>query len=181
MNTRDGHARGHQDERGRPLEEGDYYSNFASDSYRSTWHAHLKDVLLHNEKLMERRAPVSLHDHQPDEAHKAAEQHLNMMNEFYQNLGGAKDFQSNVTCLSCLRDMPEHPLPCGHIICSLCVRTFGETSSMTTFSLSFCPLETDKVWGRRIQISLKPTLAGVRALSLDGYDDSSCPIGNSLT
>ena len=173
MNTRDGHARGHQDDRGRWLGEGEYYSTFTGDAYRMTWHAHLKDVLLHIERLTKRRGAFNLQDHQSDVAHKAAEQHLKMMNEFYRNVGGARHFQSNATCLSCLRDMPEHPLPCGHVICSKCVRTFGAARSATTFMLSWCPLETNKGWGRSIQISLKPAFAGVRALSLDGYCNPS--------
>ena len=179
VNTRNGHARGHQDDRGRWLGEGEYYATFTSDTYRMTWHTHLEETLLHIEKLMKRRGTFSLQDKQSDEAHKAAEQHLKMMNDFYHDVGGARLFQSNVTCLSCLRDMPEHPLPCGHVICSKCVRTFGEARS-TTFTLSWCPLETNKGWGRSVQISMKPALAGVRALSLDGYYNLSTVSDNPL-
>ena len=168
VNTREGHAKGHQDERGKPLENGEYQSNFIADSYRPTWHRHLQEILLKIEKRMRKKNPMSFPQQQNSEEREAAEIHLKRMNEFYRNLGGAEHFFSNATCLSCLRDMPEHPLPCGHVICSQCVRTFGEARSKTTFHLTSCPLH-NKVRERVvIQISLKPHLAGVRVLSLDG-------------
>ena len=168
VNTQEGHARGHQDERARSIGIGDYQSDFDSDTYRHVWHDNLRDSLIRIQKMMKRISAVSIWNRQSDEAVKAAEQHLRTMNEFYQNLGGAARFRSHASCLSCLGDMPGHPLPCGHVICSSCVRMFGEAQSKTAFLLNRCPLHNNENLKRSTQISLKPASAGVRVLSLDG-------------
>ena len=174
INSSEGHARGHQDERGKPIGDGGYQSDFTPDTYRHTWHANLRDYLVNIQKLMERISAVSISNRQSDEAVRAAEQHLRTMNEFYQNLGGAALFQSNAACLSCLGDMPEHPLPCGHVICSLCVQMFGVAQSKTAFILNRCPLHNDRHLNRSVHVALKPNSAGVRVLSLDGYVAPCC-------
>ena len=169
INAREGHVKGHQDERGKLIGNGEYQSDFSAESYRSEWNSHLQQTLLDIEKRMNRNYSMNLEHHHTRESKEAKRLHLCKMNEFYQNLGGADGFHSNQSCFSCLRDMPEHPLPCGHVICSPCVRNFGSPISRTAFSLAFCPLhQTDYVWGDCVQISLKPHLAGVRVLSLDG-------------
>lgn len=141
---------------------------FFVESYRPTWHSNLQEILLSIEKRMKQYHPVSFEHHHASEEKEAAKLHLIRMNEFCHNLGGAGGFHSNLSCFSCLRDMPEHPLPCGHVICSPCVRTFGDQTSKTTFSLAYCPLHLQGHWESIVQISLKPHLAGVRVLSLDG-------------
>ena len=169
VNTCEGHAKGHQDSRGRPLREGGYQSKFVADRYRRTWHHHLEDILLTIEKTMKLRSPPNSAHQERSEENLAAEIHLQRINEFYLNLGGAWNFLSNAACLSCLGDMPEHPLPCGHVLCSKCVRTFGGARSKTLFDLGSCPLHVNDRWSSVIQIQLKPHLAGIRVLSLDGY------------
>ena len=173
MNTREGHAKGHQDRRGRPLGNGGYQSKFVADNYRRTWYRHLEEILLNIEKNMKLGGPLSFAQQEGGEANRAAEMHLQRINEFYRNLGGAEKFLSNAACLSCLGDMPEHPLPCGHVLCSQCVRTFGFARSKTLFDLDTCPLHVHRRWRSVIQVPLKPPRAGIRVLSLDGYDSIS--------
>jgi hypothetical protein len=77
-----------------------------------------------------------------------------------------------------LREMPEHPLPCGHVLCTPCVRTYSELDmkregmqqkDKNFIRLDRCPLHlrylrfTDPWF-----LKFKPDLAGVRILSLDG-------------
>ena len=169
VNTRKGHVKGHQDQRGKLFGSGEYQSDFFAESYRPTWHTCLQKILLDIERQMKQNHHVSLLHHRHTSEEKAASNlHLIRMNDFYHGLGGAKRFRSNLSCFSCLRDMPEHPLPCGHVICSLCVRSFGEQTSKTGFTLTNCPLHLKMRLESLVQISLKPHLAGVRVLSLDG-------------
>lgn len=168
INTREGHVKGHQDKRGKLFGNGYYQSYFLPEFYRPIWQVHLQEMLLNIENCMKQRYPASLSHHHTSEEKEAAKLHLQRINGFYQTLGGAERFYSNLSCFSCLRDMPEHPLPCGHVICSPCVRTFGEQTSKTAFSLESCPLHQENHWQSIVQISLKPHLAGVRILSLNG-------------
>ncbi|KAM7198241.1 hypothetical protein V8F20_006268 [Naviculisporaceae sp. PSN 640] len=87
------------------------------------------------------------------------------------------DLLSTATCFTCIRNIPEHVLPCGHAICGPCVRLFGEPvegskESSGTFVLRSCPLlhtHTSHSWGgRQVRIRFKPKDAGVRVLCLDG-------------
>ena len=75
-------------------------------------------------------------------------------------------FQSNQTCLPCLRRKPEHGLSCGHSVCETCVRMFGRPvlGSEYTYELGSCPL-CSSGW---LTAALKPPTAGVRILSIDG-------------
>ena len=168
MNTREGHTVGHQGKDGKLFGDGDYQSSFNAVSYRPTWRGRIRQELLNIEQSMKQKVPVGLRQKEIGETQKAAELHLLMVRDFYHRMGGAVCFNSHTTCLACLGDMPEHPLPCGHVICSSCIRTFGRTRSKTTFHLHECPLHSGNHWRGDIQISLKPHLAGVRVLCLDG-------------
>ncbi|KAI4121211.1 MAG: hypothetical protein LQ338_006492 [Usnochroma carphineum] len=168
VNTKEGHARGHQDNNGKPLGPGDYKSDFDAESYRLTWHSQLDNTLREIENSMEQVNLTNPSLPQHSEEREAARLHSKRMDEFYSSLGGAEKFFSNVVCLSCLEDMPEHALPCGHVICSKCVRTFGTVRSEGLISLKGCPLSYHVTWKPDVQIILKPDQAGIRILSLDG-------------
>ena len=65
--------------------------------------------------------------------------------------------------------VPEHPLPCGHVICHACLKAFGKPVGRSTVAIHSCPLHNDETrWARPKLIQLKPKGAGVRVLSLDG-------------
>lgn len=132
------------------------------------WHSELENILRDIQKSMGQANLTISSLSQTSEAREAADLHLKRMDEFYSSLGGADKFYSNVACLSCLEDMPEHALPCGHVICSKCVRTFGTVWSEGLISLKGCPLSYHVRWKPDVQILLKPDQAGVRILSLDG-------------
>lgn len=79
--------------------------------------------------------------------------------------------QTNV-CYGCFFGRAEYRLPCDHVICEYCVQDFDDTpihkrypSWVVHDSCIICQA-TDHKWPYKIQI--KPDLAGVRVLSLDG-------------
>jgi hypothetical protein len=90
---------------------------------------------------------------------------------FYQHLGGADKFVSHSVCFCCLREMTEHALPCGHVLCTRCVKGYGVPTERMPgmYVMASCPLHDNSAmfpaqWG----VYFKPELAGVRILSLDG-------------
>lgn len=93
--------------------------------------------------------------------------HQQVMIGFYGAWG--VHFRNHSMCLSCLRELPEHPLPCGHILCTSCVQSYGASEDYRMVEVSQCPVcGAESPWSGLCQISFKPALAGVRVLSLDG-------------
>jgi Patatin-like phospholipase len=75
--------------------------------------------------------------------------------------------QTNLTCLSCLRRKPEHPMQCFHSYCDVCIRIFGD--GMVGFehqnvmhACIICQLRSALI------VKLLPKTAGIRILSIDG-------------
>ncbi|KAF7894677.1 uncharacterized protein EAF01_010127 [Botrytis porri] len=76
--------------------------------------------------------------------------------------------RSDDTCVVCIRRTPQYGLPCGHVICENCVRTFGRLSLLDPWifeveSCLFCGLSTSGVVIKTI-----PPTAGIRVLTFDG-------------
>ena len=167
INTKTGLSKGHQDKSGRPFGSGPFESYFIADRYRPTWH-HCLRLNLDQIRQSMQRTYSNVPRQKVGEAQFAADLHLRRLNEFYENLGNVEDFSSNAACLCCLRELPEHPLPCGHVLCSLCVRGFGQPRSKMVFTFNCCPMHPHNRWDVEHRISLKPYLAGTRVLTLDG-------------
>lgn len=97
--------------------------------------------------------------------------HLINVNSFYHRVGGAQRFVSHSTCFCCLRELAEHPLPCGHVLCTPCIKGYGKPHSELSgsYTVATCPLhDFDAVFRVPAEILFKPPLAGVRVLALDG-------------
>ena len=74
--------------------------------------------------------------------------------------------KSNNTCLGCLRRKPECVLSCGHAICEICVRIYGEEMPIAEcqYHIDACLL----CHSGTATVRLKPFSAGQRILSIDG-------------
>ena len=97
--------------------------------------------------------------------------HRGRMESFYQSFEHytAVSFSSLTTCFSCLMEVPQHPLQCGHTLCTACIRAYGRRNDQTSVLMDFCPLHMSSTRKMRTWIvQFKPDYAGVRVLTLDG-------------
>ncbi|KNB13799.1 hypothetical protein FOXG_12484 [Fusarium oxysporum f. sp. lycopersici 4287] len=89
-----------------------------------------------------------------------------------QQLAKRKDilsqFKSEDTCFSCIRRRPQYTLPCGHMICQVCVRIFSSTSITDPWlvEVKACPVCTAPT--HDLTIRLVPDTSRLRVLSIDG-------------
>jgi hypothetical protein len=158
--------KGHQNERGKIIGSGNYQSSFSSIHYGSVW----RKLLLQKIHNLETLAQASQQGAVPNASHYV-QLHSENMACFFRELGSAKNFVSHATCFCCLMEVPEHPLPCGHILCTHCVEAFAVCCSpnKTSFKFYSCPLHPNETrWKVPCIIRFKPEYAGVRILSLDG-------------
>lgn len=106
----------------------------------------------------------------PDEK-IALHQHVDIILEFYGLMLRHKQIVSDETCVFCFMEAGEHVLPCGHVLCTQCIKVLGSSKSKTEYSLKSCPLHVGKHNGPFDVphiIRFKPDFAGTRILSLDG-------------
>lgn len=160
--------KGHQDEHG-IIAVGDYVSPFAED-FAKQWIESLRIEIgkLHVsfsgdvEQVARSKGGKIL-----SEESIAFAFHSTNLCQFYRSLGPST-IRSNSTCLCCVMNTPQHPLPCGHVLCDWCVRVCGHLSG-TVLRVSWCPLHREFVhWPQPKIIRYKPPEAGVRILALDG-------------
>lgn len=161
-------SKGHQNDKGKIIGTGDYQSSFSYVHYRSEW----KEILvkkIHNLQIMAQSSQQGSVSNAMD----YVQLHGRNIAMFYQGLGSAASFVSHATCFCCLMEVPEHPLPCGHVLCTQCVKSFGRCSSnKIVYRLDSCPLHPEDHFEdmlmRPCTIRFKPEYAGTRILSLDG-------------
>lgn len=167
VNTQRGHIRGHQDAYGRILYAGPYEStdDFTERTFGEEWHGMLESNLDHTRERMSKmmRGEIAM-----EEQSAAADLHLERINEFYSIFSDLSTYMNHAACFCCLREFPEHPLPCGHVLCTPCVRSFARRKNRVTYAIEWCPLHKHQTWDEEWEIPVKPDLAGVRILTLDG-------------
>lgn len=167
VNVKAGHnTKGHQLKSGQVLATGEYESHFSANSYREYFR---NDIYLNLEKLLERLFAAT--KEKPErELQAAADIHKDVvLRRFFKHLDGPENFISHSACFSCLISPPEHSLPCGHILCTPCVKAHGTARGRTLTELKECPLhEAEEQFEVKWQVSIKPTEAGIRVLCLDG-------------
>jgi hypothetical protein len=146
---------------------GGYVSDFSFKSHQKEFHAKVYFSLQH---LLDRLA---------DCTNKGEIQHIaaarihrdGVLSSFYGNRTKeeARAFQSHSVCFGCLFEPPEHALPCGHVLCTPCVKSYGRVKSKNLIEMHECPLEINTP-GRcqSLTLYLKPEATGVRILTLDG-------------
>ena len=112
------------------------------------------------------------HDLSEIEVDAAAEIHKNsVMKHFYNHAAnaGGHAFISHSTCFSCLFEPPEHALPCGHVLCTSCLKAYGHSKGKFVVEIEGCPIESlSNPQTQVCKVIMKPADAGIRVLTLDG-------------
>ncbi|CAO2647539.1 Nn.00g084610.m01.CDS01 [Neocucurbitaria sp. VM-36] len=167
-NARDRHSKGHQNERGQIIGSGAYKSDFTFDDFAESWGQYLHNHVIAFQTELSNRL---MQPPPADELIITTKLHQLNATRFYQRLGGAQPFVSHTTCFCCLRELSEHPLPCGHVLCTPCIKSYGKQHKelSASYIMASCPLhDYDTVFTPPWPVYFKPPLAGVRILSLDG-------------
>jgi hypothetical protein len=162
-NTPASHQKGHQADNGKILSRnGRYQDPFDTGTFFSYWIDRIRnDINSQNQRLE--------HGH-GEYKERIFKLHTPIMANLYKSLSPTKLFKSHSTCLCCVKKVPEHILPCGHILCKDCVRAYGRNMGETgTVELDCCPLHPQPPFHSTARIQFKPREAGVRCLSLEGY------------
>ncbi|KAL5397840.1 hypothetical protein PMIN03_006175 [Paraphaeosphaeria minitans] len=168
VNVKERHPKGHQNKRGHIIGTGPYEAYFTFDNFMEDWANHLRASLTNFQNILSSRRLMSP---SVDEVQIVSKIHHGNLNKFYSHLGGAQRFISHTACFCCLREVAEHALPCGHVICTPCIKGYGKPHSDLpgSYTIGSCPLhEIDTIFPEPWDIHFKPPLAGVRVLSLDG-------------
>ncbi|KAK1841736.1 patatin-like serine [Colletotrichum chrysophilum] len=77
-----------------------------------------------------------------------------------------RDIYSDRDCLVCLCRTPEYALSCGHAVCAIDARRFGEKTGPDSFVINACPLCFRSVGTSQYRV--KPKTKGINILSIDG-------------
>ncbi|KAH9908286.1 hypothetical protein F4778DRAFT_716781 [Xylariomycetidae sp. FL2044] len=174
LNTLERHQKGHQ-VRGKQR-PGAYMASCSFKDCLTEWLRIIYDWILRFEYWLKRK-----NTRETREEDIVAQIHQFNIHRFYEEVHGSLMYVSHSFCLCCLREMPENPLPCGHILCTPCMMTYGtlqlrlagdEIKERGKIQLARCPLHSLGRKGFKATepqtISLKPDMAGIRLLCLDG-------------
>ncbi|KAF1956454.1 hypothetical protein CC80DRAFT_516035 [Byssothecium circinans] len=170
VNVRSGHgSKGHQLKDGKVFAVGGYVSRWSFETLQEEFSCNT--YFRFEELLQLLKSRIGPFD---DEQRIAAAIHKDdVMTYFYRHVSGdgrPERYNSHTVCFCCLCEPPEHALPCGHVLCSQCIRTYGQQRSKMEIELQGCPLETMQTnpMYQSWRFHLKPESAGVRILTLDG-------------
>ncbi|KAJ2991286.1 hypothetical protein NUW58_g2566 [Xylaria curta] len=173
INVRSGHtSKGHQSADGRVFAAGDWVSKFSFQN-----HGAFRDWVYGCLVELLRELTTQVRENNEAEERVAAHIHKTMVltNLFShaKNSDGASHIRNylinHTACFCCLFGQAEHTLPCGHVLCTECIHTYGSALGANWIKLLECPFACR---GNRMATScvihMKPKLAGIRLVTLDG-------------
>ncbi|KAK0902288.1 hypothetical protein LTR91_025072 [Friedmanniomyces endolithicus] len=163
------HQKGHRDSHG-ILAAGDFDSPLHSD-FAVQWKQQISAGVesLHRDFTYElgQVSMVTASDGVP-EKEIALDLHLGHLEHFFHAVGPAACMRSHATCFCCVMNVPEHPLPCGHVLCDDCIHALGRPRKLSV-EMKKCPLHPSETeWARPVLVSTTPPGASARVLVLDG-------------
>ena len=163
-NAKNSHSKGHQSSQGKILRRGGYQSSFDLSAFFHVW---MEDI----GRKIDRQNFELLNQDFGEETQHIHRLHRQVVATFYREATSREVslFKSHLTCLYCVRKVPESILPCGHILCKPCIQALGKDKEHGWYELDCCPLHPRETrWPERACIRFKPKDAGVRVLCMDG-------------
>ncbi len=162
-NVQNSHKKGHQESNGKIFAKGEYDAEFNSEDFINGWMTAIDNRLEH---LSAKLNQMGVEGQQ--ERDLVPRLHRDEIKDFLPTTAKVPII-SHATCFCCVRKVPEHVLPCGHVLCKACVESFGTKDLDGAYELECCPLHPDQTrWLDPARITPKPLGAGVRVLCLDG-------------
>ncbi|KAI9717966.1 MAG: hypothetical protein M1828_007058 [Chrysothrix sp. TS-e1954] len=158
-------AKGHQDDQGAIFGTGNHQSSFSADVVYDGWMKNMVTSLTSCEEALQEKHQLFATGVTDFELEDAFKMHVRRLEQFTR--GHEEHFKSLLTCYGCLMGVPRHPLPCGHALCSACVKSYGVHDANLVL-LKNCPLHPAQIFEPAWVVKFKPDFAGVRVLSLDG-------------
>jgi len=187
INSSFGHAKGHQPQDGSWIIKGSFVKNdkFDVDGFIQLASAEVERLLkVLNNSGMDRQYHRHLAAAEyrkklraiPDQTFWTNSFTRKWADQFNLKFGGiagaALEWKASV-CYGCLFGRPEYKLPCNHVLCSDCVREFDESPPETAYpgialhrSCILCESRAGDRWPTTLRY--RPSLGGIRVLSLDG-------------
>ncbi|KAI5209202.1 FabD/lysophospholipase-like protein [Aureobasidium subglaciale] len=165
IGTKLSHGAEHRAADGNDIGQGQYVSSGTVEADVSDWVSFIKTEL----NICEDEYCEAL-DEEPREKSSrriASDLHLEQMNDFFTDLGAAVSFISHKSCFACLVRLPQHPLPCGHVLCNSCVQDSGKKGH-GKIRLNYCPLHIHTSFRPSWEMPDRSEHAGIRVLCLDG-------------
>ncbi|KAF2173984.1 hypothetical protein M409DRAFT_62174 [Zasmidium cellare ATCC 36951] len=168
-NSCSGHiAKGHQNEAGKPIGLGTHETNVDFYYYKQKWLAAIENRVMTIDKAVQIPDETSRHGLRAKFRSHILRDFMTKSFDNFRIMGARERFVSHTTCIACLQTIPEHVLPCGHVVCTDCVNIHGKSLSDCVTLIEQCPLHDTDRFVEPWRISTKPRHAGVRVLSLDG-------------
>ncbi len=174
VNVRARHTKGHQTDNGKVFATGGYVSQFTPNEYRREFRDNVYCCLV---KLLDKLEKELRSKEDASERLAASSIHKDVvLAGFFRCVdppdrrGSAGPLTSQSACFCCLLEAGQHPLPCGHLLCTECVMAFGKLDSNTSAVwMKECPIGVDAcpLTFFPAQIRIKPRSSGVRIMTLD--------------
>ncbi|KAI3317161.1 hypothetical protein HD806DRAFT_515838 [Xylariaceae sp. AK1471] len=173
VNVRSGHtSKGHQSADGRVFAAGDWVSKFSFEnhhSFRDWVYSCLAELL----KELATQVQQNGEAEQQVAAHMHKTMALTNLFSHAKHSNGTphtRNYLTNHTaCFCCLFGQAEHCLPCGHVLCTACINTYGHSKGMNWVEILECPFVCQGNKGiSACVIQMKPRSAGIRVVTLDG-------------
>jgi hypothetical protein len=172
INSRSTHAKGHQIRKGGKIvgaEDLEFMQVLDTNHFAPQWEENVKKQLAKLLSVVEKKSE----GHADVLKNATIDLHKKEIRAFYNEstragANRANSFVDHSGCLSCLMGTADHCLPCGHALCTACVCTFANLVEPTVAEIKQCPLHSHNIWEPGKLVTLKPALAGIRMMSLDG-------------
>lgn len=166
INSKLSHGKGHQKYSGKIIAIGPFMDPPDLGDFGSEWLNMTREHFVQIESsAQEARTEAGMRSSTREKV--VYELHRQHLMRFFGDFGD--HIPDRYSCYGCLMEVPQHPLPCGHMLCTSCVRMFGRSTDETTVTIDFCPFDSKSVRNvNPCSIRFKPDFAGIRILSLDG-------------